>query len=302
MVFSGEKTAKISFFNVSRNALFCKPIKNLTFDVPDRPVFQLMSEEDLNKKAVLALMQKTTVPESGQITVNTVVSSALKPQIKFRSKSVLYALQKNIRRKKAFRPVASETARMYSALSTILLQPRELALIIRANIGQGAEKTVKALSERYEIPSDVAKIVLCWNMHVFRTREELENAAELKRKEMQQKLQDETDSFRQQGLSLNESFQVEKEGAVQTEFRALSSEEAEIAAWKFIRLLNLSAVSERAFSSLDDRTRFRLELCLLLAEEPGVIVVDRAQTAADEKLAEDWEQVFAETGCTLFVM
>lgn len=302
MILGREKTAKISFLNVSKKALFCKPVKNLTFQVPNKPVFQLEHEDELCRKTVLALLQKKKIPESGQITLNAIVSSAFKPRMKFRGKSVLCMLQKNIRRKKAFRPIASESARMYSALSTILLQPRELALIIRANIGHGAEKTVEALSERYEIPSDVAKTVLCWNLQVFRTREELESAATRKREEMQQKLQDETDILRHQNLLLNESFQVEKDGVVQTEFRALSKEEAEIAARKFIRLLNLTDAADKPASSLDGCSRFRLELCLLLAEEPGVIVADKAKFAADVDLAEDWEQVFSETGCTLLLI
>lgn len=302
MISGREKTAKISFLNVSKKTLFCKPVKNLTFQVPNKPVFQLEHEDELCKKTVLALLQKKMIPESGQITLNAIVSSAFKSRMKFRGESVLCMLQKNIRRKKAFRPIASESARMYSALSTILLQPRELALIIRANIGHGAERTAEALSERYEIPWDVAKTVLCWNLQVFRTREELESAAKSKREEILQKLQDETDIFRQQNLLLNESFQVEKDGVVQTEFRALSKEEAEIAARKFIRLLNLTDAADKPASSLDGCSRFRLELCLLLAEEPGVIAADKAKFAADVDLSEDWEQVFSETGCTLLLI
>src|SRR5574344_1871106 len=206
-------------------------VDDLDLVIQDNAFVTLLGPSGCGKTTTLRMIAGLETPTSGRITIGgrVVFDSEAGINIPPNKRKVGFLFQNyalwpnmtvyqniafglsNIKEK---RPAVDEDARKLSALIEILKKPSEAVKLINdCKDKKGKIDTSKALVkliDRYEISMYTAKIIMSYKLHETLDPHVIANA---KIAELETKLQTIKDKYDAGGLSLNEKFEVTKDGA-----------------------------------------------------------------------------------------
>ncbi len=284
-------------------------VDNLNLVVEDNAFVTLLGPSGCGKTTTLRMIAGLETPTKGRITIGEKIlfDSELGINVPANKRKVGFLFQNyalwpnmtiyqniafglsNIKEEK---PIIDDNAKIYSALISILKKPAEVIKIInecktqseqpnQPFTQQNKKDALLKLIDHYEISMNSAKTLLGYNLHESIDPHVIANA---RITELETKLQAIIDNYSTEGITLNEKFELVKDGRIQKAVRKLSSEEIDLIVRRVSRIVKVSTFMDRYPNELSGGQQQRVAIARTLAPEPSVLFMDEPLSNLDAKL------------------
>ena len=312
--------AEIVLTNVTKKWGSFYAVDNLNLSIGDNAFVTLLGPSGCGKTTTLRMIAGLETPTSGRITIDgvPVFDSEQGVNISANQRKVGFLFQNyalwpnmtvyqniafglsNIKEEKA---TVDEAAKNAARLVEILAKPADVARAVKDCVDkkgkQDEKKALLRLIDAYEISVYTAKTLLGYKLHEARDPEQ---AALVGVKALQEKLNDIQQKHAQQGESLNERFEIVRDGKVVTSTRKLTKEEIDLVVRRVSRIVKIGMFMERYPSELSGGQQQRVAIARTLAPGPKVLFMDEPLSNLDAKLRlemrSELQRLHLETGST----
>lgn len=311
---------KITLENVSKRWGNFYGVDNLNLEIEDNSFVILLGPSGCGKTTILRMIAGLETPTIGKITIGdrVVFDSEMGINVPPDKRNVgflfqNYALWPNmtvydnisfgLKNQKEVFPDIDFEAMALSKKVDILSDPEEVAQLLNAfKDKQGKidkDRALVGLIDRYGISQFTAKDIFGYKIHEMDdpgsgTRSILED--------VKQKFAANKDKHRSRNTSLNERFEIVKNGEVQTSKRKLTKEEIDLRVRRVSRIVKISMFMDRYPSELSGGQQQRVAIARTLAPEPSVLFMDEPLSNLDAKLRlemrSELQRLHFETGST----
>lgn len=161
------------------------------------------------------------------------------------------------------------------------------------------EKLYQSLMDTYGISIYTAKKLAAYHL-----QDEIHPKDDMAKrcKELQERLDAKRQEYVRSGRSLNENYEIVKNGVVETEIRKLSKEEVDLTVRRVARVVKLGELMHRYPAELSGGQQQRVAIARTLAPEPEVLFMDEPLSNLDAKLRLEMryelQRLHVETGST----
>lgn len=295
-------------------------VDDLNLVIEDNAFVTLLGPSGCGKTTTLRMIAGLETPTSGKITIGgvTVFDSEMGINIPANKRHVgflfqNYALWPNmtvyqnisfgLKNVKEEMPSIDFNARKKAALRAALERPEDIVKMVNESVDKkGAldqKRALIRLIDGFEISMDSAKQLLGYKL------QEATNPKS-RAKEISDKLLQEISEIKKKyqasGSSLNDSFEIVKDGKVVQTVRKLSPEEIDLAVRRVSRIVKIGMFMERYPSELSGGQQQRVAIARTLAPEPTVLFMDEPLSNLDAKLRlemrSELQRLHIDTGST----
>ncbi len=270
-------------------------VDNLNLKIEDNAFVTLLGPSGCGKTTTLRMIAGLETPTSGRITIDgvPVFDSEMGINVPANSRKVgflfqNYALWPNmtvyqnisfgLSNIKEELPDTDFEAKNAARLRKILEKPEDVAAMISESSGKDgkpdAAKALLRLMDTFEISQYTAKTLMGYD---------LGKAPEIV-KRLEGVLAARQEKHAAAGLSLNESFEIAKNGAVQKSVRKLTKEEIDLIVRRVARIVKIGMFMDRYPSELSGGQQQRVAIARTLAPGPKVLFMDEPLSNLDAKL------------------
>lgn len=311
---------KIELTNITKRWDKFYAVDNLNLVIDDNAFVTLLGPSGCGKTTTLRMIAGLETPTEGRITIGdkVVFDSELGINIPPNKRKVgflfqNYALWPNmtvyqnisfgLTNIKEERVVVDEDARKFSAIIDVLKKPSDVVKLVNEckdkNDKLDLQKAYIKLIDKYEISMFAAKMVMSFKLH-----ENLEPnlIASEQIADLEAKVQALKDKHAENGETLNEKFEIVKDGVVQKAVQKLSAEEIDLIVRRVSRIVKIGMFMDRYPSELSGGQQQRVAIARTLAPEPTVLFMDEPLSNLDAKLRlemrSELQRLHIDTGST----
>ncbi|WP_028235803.1 ABC transporter ATP-binding protein [Pseudobutyrivibrio sp. MD2005] len=295
-------------------------VDNVSLDIPDNSFITLLGPSGCGKTTILRMIAGLETPTEGRITIgNKVVFDseaginvpANKRKVGFLFQN--YALWPNMT---VYDNIAFGLKNIHEELPVIDVEAKQISGIIKAlSNGNKIKETIEeCLDKNGKLDENKAyvKLIDNYNLSIYSAKElyslgihtanDPSALASTKLTEYQEKLAAINSKYSAEGKSLNEKFEVTKNGAVILEKRKLTKEEIDSRVRACSRIVKIGMFMDRYPAELSGGQQQRVAIARTLAPEPQVLFMDEPLSNLDAKLRLEMryelQRLHVETGST----
>lgn len=295
-------------------------VDDLNLVIEDNAFVTLLGPSGCGKTTTLRMIAGLETPTSGKITIGgvTVFDSEMGINIPANKRHVgflfqNYALWPNmtvyqnisfgLKNVKEEMPSIDFNARKKAALRAALERPEDIVKMVNESVDKkGAldqKRALIRLIDGFEISMDSAKQLLGYKLQEATNPKSC--AKEISDKLLQE-ISEIKKKYQASGSSLNDSFEIVKDGKVVQTVRKLSPEEIDLAVRRVSRIVKIGMFMERYTSELSGGQQQRVAIARTLAPEPTVLFMDEPLSNLDAKLRlemrSELQRLHIDTGST----
>lgn len=307
---------EIKLTNITKRWKNFYAVDNLNLDIEDNAFITLLGPSGCGKTTTLRMIAGLETPTSGQIKIGDKVVfdsdaginiPANKRKVGFLFQN--YALWPNMTvyqnisfgldNIKEEMPVKDFAASKTQSLIDALAKPKDIFKVIQESKDKNGKvdetKVYLKLIDTFTISMYTAKTLYGYKL-------EDEKACEAKRAELVAELERIKKEHEAKGETLNENFEIVKDGAVVTKVRKLSKEEIDLSVRRVSRIVKIGMFMDRYPAELSGGQQQRVAIARTLAPEPQVLFMDEPLSNLDAKLRLEMryelQRLHLETGST----
>ena len=295
-------------------------VDNVSLDIPDNSFITLLGPSGCGKTTILRMIAGLETPTEGRITIGDKVVfdseaginvPANKRKVGFLFQN--YALWPNMT---VYDNIAFGLKNIHEELPVIDVEAKQISGIIKAlSNGNKIKETIEeCLDKNGKLDENKAyvKLIDNYNLSIYSAKElyslgihtanDPSALASTKLTEYQEKLSAINSKYSAEGKSLNEKFEVTKNGAVILEKRKLTKEEIDSRVRACSRIVKIGMFMDRYPAELSGGQQQRVAIARTLAPEPQVLFMDEPLSNLDAKLRLEMryelQRLHVETGST----
>ena len=295
-------------------------VDNVSLDIPDNSFITLLGPSGCGKTTILRMIAGLETPTEGRITIGDKVVfdseaginvPANKRKVGFLFQN--YALWPNMT---VYDNIAFGLKNIHEELPVIDVEAKQISGIIKAlSNGNKIKETIEeCLDKNGKLDENKAyvKLIDNYNLSIYSAKElyslgihtanDPSALASTKLTEYQEKLAAINSKYSAEGKSLNEKFEVTKNGAVILEKRKLTKEEIDSRVRACSRIVKIGMFMDRYPAELSGGQQQRVAIARTLAPEPQVLFMDEPLSNLDAKLRLEMryelQRLHVETGST----
>ena len=295
-------------------------VDNVSLDIPDNSFITLLGPSGCGKTTILRMIAGLETPTEGRITIGDKVVfdseaginvPANKRKVGFLFQN--YALWPNMT---VYDNIAFGLKNIHEELPVIDVEAKQISGIIKAlSNGNKIKETIEeCLDKNGKLDENKAyvKLIDNYNLSIYSAKElyslgihtanDPSALASTKLTEYQEKLSAINSKYSSEGKSLNEKFEVTKNGAVILEKRKLTKEEIDSRVRDCSRIVKIGMFMDRYPAELSGGQQQRVAIARTLAPEPQVLFMDEPLSNLDAKLRLEMryelQRLHVETGST----
>ena len=295
-------------------------VDNVSLDIPDNSFITLLGPSGCGKTTILRMIAGLETPTEGRITIGDKVVfdseaginvPANKRKVGFLFQN--YALWPNMT---VYDNIAFGLKNIHEELPVIDVEAKQISGIIKAlSNGNKIKETIEeCLDKNGKLDENKAyvKLIDNYNLSIYSAKElysigihtanDPSALASTKLTEYQEKLSAIDSKYSAEGKSLNEKFEVTKNGAVILEKRKLTKEEIDSRVRACSRIVKIGMFMDRYPAELSGGQQQRVAIARTLAPEPQVLFMDEPLSNLDAKLRLEMryelQRLHVETGST----
>ena len=295
-------------------------VDNVSLDIPDNSFITLLGPSGCGKTTILRMIAGLETPTEGRITIGDKVVfdseaginvPANKRKVGFLFQN--YALWPNMT---VYDNIAFGLKNIHEELPVIDVEAKQISGIIKAlSNGNKIKETIEeCLDKNGKLDENKAyvKLIDNYNLSIYSAKElyslgihtanDPAALASTKLTEYQEKLSAINSKYSAEGKSLNEKFEVTKNGAVILEKRKLTKEEIDSRVRACSRIVKIGMFMDRYPAELSGGQQQRVAIARTLAPEPQVLFMDEPLSNLDAKLRLEMryelQRLHVETGST----
>jgi multiple sugar transport system ATP-binding protein len=295
-------------------------VDNISLDIPDNSFITLLGPSGCGKTTILRMIAGLETPTEGQIKIGdrVVFDSEAGINIPANKRKVGFLFQnyalwpnmtvyqnisfglKNINEELPIVDVeAKKTSDMVRALQNGRKVKDQIEDCSDKNGKMDTEKAYVKLMDTFSLSIYTAKELFNLKIH---EAQDPQAAADAKRGEYEKKLSAIKDEHKSKGETLNEKFEVLKDGKILTAKRKLSEEEVDARVRHVARIVKIGMFMDRYPAELSGGQQQRVAIARTLAPEPEVLFMDEPLSNLDAKLRLEMryelQRLHLETGST----
>jgi len=311
---------KIVLENVTKRWGKFYGVDNLNLIIEDNAFVTLLGPSGCGKTTTLRMIAGLETPTSGRITIgDRVVFDSERginiPPNKRRVGFLFqnYALWPNmtvyqnisfgLKNIKDEMPTVDYEAKRIDSILKILQKPEDVIRMYEESADKKGEidvnKVLVKLIDTYEISMYTAKQIMDYKLN---KKPNLQATVQ----EISEKLSKELDNIikkhKEAGCTLNEKFEITKNGQVIKTVRKMTKEEIDLAVRRVARIVKIGMFMDRYPSELSGGQQQRVAIARTLAPEPSVLLMDEPLSNLDAKLRlemrSELQRLHIETGST----
>ncbi len=311
---------EIKLTNVTKRWGKFYAVENLNLDIDNNSFITLLGPSGCGKTTTLRMIAGLETPTSGRITIGDRVVydsekginvPANKRKVGFLFQN--YALWPNMTVYKniAFGlnnikddfPKVDYDSKVAARMIEILGNPKEMTDLVeecrdkKGNIDMSRAQLM--LIDHYTISMMTAKKLLALNLN---GTADAKAKADAKIAELKSKIEKNKQSLSAKGITLNENFELVKDGKVIVEKRKMTDEEIDLAVRRVSRIVKIGMFMDRYPAELSGGQQQRVAIARTLAPEPTVLFMDEPLSNLDAKLRLEMryelQRLHVETGST----
>lgn len=307
---------EIKLTNITKRWKNFYAVDNLNLNIENNAFITLLGPSGCGKTTTLRMIAGLETPTSGQIKIGdrVVFDSDAGINIPPNKRKVgflfqNYALWPNmtvyqniafgLNNIKEELPVKDFEAAKLASLIAALSNPKELFKVIE----ESKDKNGKIDENKVYL-----KLIDAFTISMFSAKElygfKLKTAEDCndKKKTLEEKLAEITKAHEAKGESLNENFEIVKDGKVVTKVRKLTKEEVDLSVRRVSRIVKIGMFMDRYPAELSGGQQQRVAIARTLAPEPQVLFMDEPLSNLDAKLRLEMryelQRLHLETGST----
>ncbi|MBP5158740.1 MAG: ABC transporter ATP-binding protein [Lachnospiraceae bacterium] len=311
---------EIKLTNVTKRWGKFYAVENLNLDIDNNSFITLLGPSGCGKTTTLRMIAGLETPTSGRITIGdrVVFDSEKGINVPANKRKVGFLFQnyalwpnmtvyKNIafglnNIKDDFAKVDYDS-KVAARMAEILSNPKEMTDLVeecrdkKGNIDVSRAQLM--LIDHYTISMMTAKKLLALNLNASN---DAGKKAEAKIAELKLKIEKNKQALSSKGISLNENFELVKDGKVIVEKRKMTEEEIDLAVRRVSRIVKIGMFMDRYPAELSGGQQQRVAIARTLAPEPTVLFMDEPLSNLDAKLRLEMryelQRLHVETGST----
>ena len=295
-------------------------VDNLSLDIPNNSFITLLGPSGCGKTTILRMIAGLETPTEGQIKIGdrVVFDSEAGINVPANKRKVGFLFQnyalwpnmtvyqnisfglKNIKEKM---PIQDDDAKQTADLIHALTNGKKLKEIIEECRGKDdkydTEKAYVKLMDNFGLSIYTAKTLFGMGIQAAT---DPNGTAEVKKAELEKKLDEIKSAYQAKGQALNERFEVTQGGAVLEKVRKLSKEEIDSKVRRVAKIVKIGMFMNRYPAELSGGQQQRVAIARTLAPEPEVLFMDEPLSNLDAKLRLEMryelQRLHVETGST----
>lgn len=295
-------------------------VDNISLDIPDNSFITLLGPSGCGKTTILRMIAGLETPTEGQIKIGDRVVfdsdaginiPANKRKVGFLFQN--YALWPNMT---VYQNISFGLKNINEELPIVDVEAKKASDMVRAlQNGRKVKDQIEDCSDKngkMDTEKAYVKLMDTFTLSIY-TAKELFNlkiheaqdpqaAADAKRGEYEKKLSAIKDEHKSKGETLNEKFEVLKDGKILTAKRKLSEEEVDARVRHVARIVKIGMFMGRYPAELSGGQQQRVAIARTLAPEPEVLFMDEPLSNLDAKLRLEMryelQRLHLETGST----
>ena len=311
---------KITLTNVVKRWGNFYGVENLDLDIEDNSFVTLLGPSGCGKTTTLRMIAGLETPTSGQIVIGDEVVfdsdkginiPANKRHVGFLFQN--YALWPNmtvyqnisfgLTNIKKEMPLYDYDVKNIDKLVSILETPYRVIELANECIDKkgkiNKERLLLKFIDAFEVSMFTAKTLYAYGIHLGDNAEAKANEAIAELKEKKEAL---LSSHKEKGESLNENYEIVKDGDVVKKVRKLNKEEIDLKVRAVSRIVKVGIFMDRYPAELSGGQQQRVAIARTLAPEPSVLFMDEPLSNLDAKLRLEMryelQRLHVETGST----
>lgn len=295
-------------------------VDNVSLNIPDNSFITLLGPSGCGKTTILRMIAGLETPTEGRITIGDKVVfdsnaginvPANKRKVGFLFQN--YALWPNMT---VYENISFGLKNIHEEMPVLDVQAKQTGDLVRAlQNGNKIKETIEECRDKNgKIDENKAHVKLIdnYNLSIYTAKElyamgihtagDATTAAKTKLAELEAKLAGIKSRYEKEGKSLNEKYEVTKNGTALTENRKLSKEEIDSRVRACSRIVKIGMFMDRYPAELSGGQQQRVAIARTLAPEPQVLFMDEPLSNLDAKLRLEMryelQRLHVETGST----
>ncbi|MCR5669515.1 MAG: ATP-binding cassette domain-containing protein [Butyrivibrio sp.] len=295
-------------------------VDNVSLDIPDNSFITLLGPSGCGKTTILRMIAGLETPTEGRITIGDKVVfdsnaginvPANKRKVGFLFQN--YALWPNMT---VYENISFGLKNIHEELHVVDVEAKQTGDLVKAL--QNGNKISEVIEEckdkngKLDDNKAYVKLIDTFNLSIYTAKElfsmgihtasDPATAAKTKLAEYEIKLAGINHKYEQEGKSLNEKYEVTRDGKVLEEKRKLSKEEIDSRVRACSRIVKIGMFMDRYPAELSGGQQQRVAIARTLAPEPQVLFMDEPLSNLDAKLRLEMryelQRLHVETGST----
>ncbi len=295
-------------------------VDNVSLNIPDNSFITLLGPSGCGKTTILRMIAGLETPTEGRITIGDKVVfdsnaginvPANKRKVGFLFQN--YALWPNMT---VYENISFGLKNIHEEMPVVDVTAKQAGDMIRAlSNGNKIKEVVEECRDKngkLDENKAYVKLIDNYNLSIYTAKElfaagihaasEPATLAKAKLSEYEKKLSDIKDKYKAEGKSLNDKYEVTKNGEVILENRKLSKEEIDARVRACSRIVKIGMFMDRYPAELSGGQQQRVAIARTLAPEPQVLFMDEPLSNLDAKLRLEMryelQRLHVETGST----